>query len=71
MILSATTTDAAAEVWTLACDVCGDAMDPGALDAPHGGWSTQRAAYDAGETHGWWLTTDQHLCRDCWAGSAA
>jgi len=43
----------AAECWVIACDVCGDALDPGELDAPDGGWSTQRGAYDAAEARGW------------------
>jgi len=43
----------AAECWIIACDVCGDALDPGELDAPDGGWSTQRAAYDAADARGW------------------
>jgi len=53
VILSVTTTDARGESFAIACDVCGDALDPGALDAPDGGWDTQRAAYDAAEARGW------------------
>ena len=53
MILPENRPDALAESWLLACDVCGDALDPGALDAPDGGWSTQRAAYDAADARGW------------------
>ena len=53
MILSVTTTDARGESFAIACDVCGDALDPGELDAPDGGWSTQRAAYDAAESRSW------------------
>jgi len=68
MILSHTTTDARHESWTLSCDVCGDILDPGALDAPMGGYGTQRAAVDAGETHGWDTEPEFAACPECLAG---
>ena len=74
MILSHTTTDARGECWTLSCDVCGDILDPGALDAPMGGYSTQRAAVNAGETHGWAVDVyevGRDLCPVCADGRAS
>ena len=74
MIISHTTTDAPAESWTLSCDVCGIILDPGALDAPMGGYSTQRAAVNAGETHGWAVDVyevGRDLCPPCAEGRAA
>ena len=63
-----------AECWVVACDVCGDALDPGALDAPMGGWRTQREAYDAAEARGWQtdvLEVGRDLCPGCLRGRAA
>ena len=60
-----------AECWIVACDVCGYALDAGSLDAPDGGWETQRAAYNAAESHGW--AVDVHgvdLCPEHAAGLA-
>ena len=63
----------AAESWVMVCDVCGDALDPGALDAPDGGWDTQRAAYDAADARGWQtdvLEVGRDLCPACQDGRA-
>ena len=73
MMLSHTTTDAPHEQFTIACDVCGDALDPGELDAPMGGWRTQREAYDAAEARGWQtdaLEVGRDLCPAHVAGLA-
>ena len=61
----------AAECWVIACDVCGHALDPGELDATDGGWSTQRAAYDAADARGWQtdvLEVGRDLCPPCQVG---
>jgi len=69
MILPENRPDALAECWVIACDRCGYALDPGALDAPNGGWSTQRAAYDAGEVRGWLVNPcGEDVCPECQDG---
>lgn len=67
MIISTAATDDKAESWTASCDADGEILDPGAADAPKGGYPTQRAAQDAAEAHGWHCehSDDFHLCPPC------
>ena len=35
------------------CDICGLILDPGAADAPMGGYPTREAAQKAADSHDW------------------
>ena len=35
------------------CDICGLILDPGAADAPMGGYPTREAAQKAADAHDW------------------
>lgn len=49
------------------CDVCGASLDPGATDAPEGGYHTEAEAQKAADAHDWF--TDEsgqvHFCKAC------
>lgn len=49
------------------CDICGLILDPGAADAPMGGYPTREAAQKAADAHDWF--TDEggevHFCKPC------
>lgn len=49
------------------CDICGNVLDPGAADAPMGGYPTREAAQRAADSHDWF--TDEggevHFCKAC------
>jgi hypothetical protein len=51
----------------VSCDIDGAILDPGAADAPMGGYRTREEAGTAAEAHGWaaghW--SDVHLCPVC------
>ena len=49
------------------CDIDGLILDPGAADAPMGGYPTREAAQKAADAHDWFTdqTGDVHFCRQC------
>lgn len=55
------------------CDIRGEILDPGAADAPAGGYPTREAAQKAADAHDWF--TDEggevHFCKACTAESDA
>jgi hypothetical protein len=58
--------------YTLLCDArvspgCLEILDPGALDAPMGGWRSEDEAIHAGLSHGWTVDLyDGDWCPPCW-----
>ena len=58
---------------TLACDIhlspdCLDILDPGAADAPMGGWASEAEAIEAGLSRGWAIdifTIGTDACPPC------
>ncbi len=51
----------------VSCDRCGNILDPGAADAPMGGYPTEAAAENAADAHGWAVgfVAPVHFCPDC------
>ncbi len=43
----------------VSCDICGNILDPGAADAPMGGYPTREAAQKAADAHDWFTARKQ------------
>lgn len=51
----------------VSCDINGEILDPGAADAPMGGYPTREAAQKAADSHDWVTSSDGevHMCKPC------
>lgn len=51
----------------VSCDIRGEILDPGAADAPMGGYQTREAAQRAADAHDWVTSSDGevHMCKPC------